>query len=263
MWIDQLIGDYHTFLREKTLARELQPDGWVEISTPYLDVFNDTIDIYAKRKDQNILLSDDGATLRNLELIGLDILRSETRRTFLMQILRNYGITLHRESQEFIVETSEKDFPQKKLNLVSAIAEANDLHIINRQSVANIFRDDVRDFLIEKEVIFTPHFISRGDTGLEFTFDFQIAASKKETLIKAFNSVNKTNLPQFLFIWQDVKPVRERQTAKEVLSLAFINDTDKEIKKEYLEAFHSKGAATILWSERESEQSLSQLKSAA
>ena len=35
----------------------------------------------------------------------------------------------------------------------------------------------VRNYLDEKQIIFTPDFISKGETGLEFTFDFQLANS--------------------------------------------------------------------------------------
>jgi len=45
--------------------------------------------------------------------------------------------------------------------------------------------------------------------------------------------------------------VHERQTGKEVVGLAIINDVDREVKGEYLDALQSKCAAHILWSLRE------------
>ncbi len=79
-------------------------------------------------------------------------------------------------------------------------------------------------------------------------------------MIKAFNSVNKLNLPHFLFTWDDVKQVRERQSEKKVIGLAVINNEEREVKDEYLEALQSKGAEYILWTERNKPDSVIKLK---
>lgn len=54
----------------------------------------------------------------------------------------------------------------------------------------------------------------------------------------------------------DIKPVREKTTKKEVKAIAIINDVEKEIRSEFLEALKSKSADYILWSERENTRSL-------
>lgn len=76
-WIENHLDEYYRFLKEKTIVRELPASGWVEISTPFTDVFNDSIDIYAKRINGKVYLSDDGKTMKNLELSGIEISRSE------------------------------------------------------------------------------------------------------------------------------------------------------------------------------------------
>ncbi len=259
-WIDIAIDEYFKFLKQKTLIQELPASGWVEISTPFTDVFNDTIDIYAKKANGRIVLSDDGKTLKNLELSGIEISRSQQRRAMVERILLTYGVRL--EGKELITEATEATFPQRKLNLISAIAETNDLYVLARHVVASVFREDVQRFFDEQELVYTPYFISKGSTGLEFTFDFQFAYRHAELLIKAFNTVNKLNLPHFLFTWDDVRQVREKQTAKKVFGLAFINDQEREVKDEFLEAIQSKGAKHILWSERNKPENIRLLKAA-
>ncbi|GIV44048.1 MAG: hypothetical protein KatS3mg035_1171 [Bacteroidia bacterium] len=247
--IEQLVNDYYQFLREKTIVSQIHGSEWVEISTPFTDVYNDTIEIYVKKQNGEILLSDDGQTLRNLELSGVEISRSLNRKLLLDSILLNYGVNLN--NGELIIKANEQNFPQKKHNLISAIVEVNDLYVLAKHTVASIFREDVKAYLEEQEnIIYTPYFISKGSIGLEFTFDFQIAYRKKEILIKAFNSINKFNLPHFLFTWEDVRQVREKQTQKQIQGLAIINDEKREVKPEYLEALQNKGAQYILWSER-------------
>ena len=260
-WIDKYLEEYFKFLKDKTVVTELPAGSWVEISTPFTDVFNDSIDIYAKRSNGKVILSDDGHTLKNLELSGIEISRSAKRKEILDRILLNYGIKLD-EKNELITEATENNFPQKKLNLLSAISEANDLYILAKHTVGSIFREDVKQYLDENDIIYTPYFISKGSIGLEFTFDFQIAYKKEEILIKAFNSVNKLNLPHFLFTWDDVRQVREKQTGKKVVGLAIINNEEHEVKDEYLEALQSKNAQTILWTERTRPENISKLKAA-
>lgn len=259
-WIDRLIDDYYHFLRQKTVITELPSSGWTEISTPFTDVFNDTIEIYAKKSNGNIILSDDGQTLKNLELSGVEISRSQNRKEMLERILLNYGVRL--EGKELIAEATESNFPQKKLNLLAAISEANDLYVLSKHTVAGLFLEDVKAYLDEQGLVYTPYFLSKGSTGLEFTFDFQIAYRQTELLIKAFNSINKLNLPHFLFTWDDVKQVREKQTEKKVIGLAVINNEDREVKNEYLEALQNKDAEFILWTERNRPENIKKLKAA-
>lgn len=256
-WINDLMGNYYTFLKEKTIVTPNNSSGWAEISTPFVGLFNDAVDIYAKKEGSKIILSDDGNTMRDLKLSGLEIARSPKRKEMFDRILVNYGVKL--DNDELIIESTEKDFPQKKLNLISAISETADMYYLAKHTVASVFREDVKTYLDEQELIYTPHFISRGSTGLEFTFDFQIAYRNAEIVIKSFNSVNKMTLAQFLFTWDDIKKVREQQIQKEIIGLAIINDSDKEISDEYIAALNSKGAQHILWSKRHTPENISKL----
>jgi len=257
-WINDLMNDYYAFLKEKTIVTASDSSEWVEISTPFVGLFNDTVDIYAKKEGNRIILSDDGNTLRDLELSGMEISRSPKRKEILDRILINYGVKIYND--ELITEASEKDFPQKKLNLISAISETSDMFYLARHTVASVFREDVKTYLDEQDLIYTPYFISKGSTGLEFTFDFQIAYRKTEIVIKSFNSVNKMNLPHFLFTWDDIKKVREQQTQKEIIGLAVINDIDRDVSDEFLSALDNKGAQHILWSQRHDKDNIDKLK---
>jgi hypothetical protein len=255
------MNDYYAFLKEKTLVTSSSSSGWVEISTPFLGLFNDTVDIFAKKEGNKILLSDDGNTLRDLELSGLEITRSPKRKEILDRILINYGVQI--SNDELITEATERDFPQKKLNLISAISETADMYYLARHTVASVFREDVKTYLDEQDLVYTPYFISKGSTGLEFTFDFQIAYRTTEIVIKSFNSVNKMNLPHFLFTWDDIKKVREQQTQKDIIGLAVINDIDREVSDEFLSALDNKGAKYILWSQRYLPENIRKLKRVA
>jgi hypothetical protein len=247
------VDDYYNWLREKTFIQKDSNTDWFLINTPFVGAFNDTIEIYAQKKGNHLRLSDNGETMSNLELQGLHIQGSKRRRAILDTILLNYGVRA--ESDELTIEANIENFSQSKHNFLSAIIEINDLYVLSKHNVASIFKEDVRTYLDSHDIIYTPDFISKGATGLEFNFDFQIAKKNKEIVIKSFNTVNKSNLSTFLFSWDDIKPVREKITKKDVNAIAIINNIDKEVRTEFLDALKAKNADYILWSERESEKS--------
>lgn len=260
-WINELIDKYYYFLKGRTAIVTETGSNWVAISTPFIGLFNDTLEIYAYKDNGKIILSDDGITLKNLDLVGSAISRSPKRKEILERILLTYGIQL--QNDELTVEATENNFAQKKHNLISAISEINDMYMLAKHTVASVFKEDVRNFLDEQQIVYTPQFISKGSTGLEFTFDFQIAYREKEIVIKSFNTLNKINLPNFLFTWEDIKNVREKITNKKLVGLAVINDEEKEIQQEYLDALQSKNADYILWSKRHTPDNISKIKMAA
>lgn len=257
-WITECIDQYYDWLRKNTFLQADSQTGWTSISTPFTGLFNDAIEIFVKREGDIIMLSDDGVTLRNLGLVGVNVNRAGKRKEWLEYVLLNYGITL--DSGELRVEAKMTDFAQKKHNLICAISELSDMEISAKHIVSSLFIEDIRKYLNEQEVIYTPQFIAKGKTGIDFTFDFQLAGRNKEMVIKSFNTLNRLNVPNFLFGFEDIKSLRETATSKELLSLAIVNDEDRDIKPEFISAFESKDVDILYWSKRNSPDSLQLLK---
>ena len=256
-WIDNSIQKYYNWLKEKTVVTKDNTTGWHTITTPFIGMFNDSIEIYVKLENGNIILSDDGLTLSNLKLAGSTVTQSHKRKEWLEMILLNYGIIL--EDNELQTIGNEENFHQKTHNLICAISEISDMAMMAKHTVSSLFKEDVKEYLDEQNIVYTPQFIAKGTTGIEFIFDFQIAGKQKELVLKSFNSLNKMNVPNFLFGWGDIKPAREKISRKELKGVAIVNDTEKEPKTEYLEALKSKDADYILWSKRHKPDELDKL----
>ena len=88
-WIDDLIEEYVKFLKSKVKKCEIG-DGWYSITTPFLNSFNDYIEIYCKNEDGKITITDDGDTMSNLELAGVNFKHSKNKKEILNRILLNY-----------------------------------------------------------------------------------------------------------------------------------------------------------------------------
>lgn len=257
-WIDKAIDEYCKFIKSGIKAEPLN-NGWYVITTPFLGMFNDYIQVYCRNDNNTVTIFDGGDTLDNLELAGVNISRSKTKHHILDQILQNYNVTLT-EKNELLVKTDIKGFAQAKQNLLSAIMEASDLSMLAKHNVAPVFAEDVANYLQEQQIIYTPAFIAKGRSGLEFTFSFQVAGIKSELLINTFNIINKVNLATFLFNWKDIQEERQRKAKKNVSGLAIINDLDKEVKSQYLNALKAKGTDFILYSERYHPENIEKLK---
>ncbi len=259
-WLVEHMQQYFNWVKQKTTVFQGHNSDWMVIETPLIGAFNDKITLYAKQEAQGITLSDDGETLRNLELSGAAIGRSPQRKEILGRILANYGVKLSQE--ELRVHAGPTNFPQSKHNLLQAILEINDLHILAKHHVASVFREDVMGYLDEQQILYTPQFIARGNTGLEFTFDFQIAGRTEEKILHSFNSLNKQNVTTFLYGLEDIRESREKTTRKKLRSLALVNDVEREIDPQYTDALTVKGADLIYWSARHTPECIAKLKAA-
>ncbi len=258
-WVDESIRNYYTWLKDKTSYYTDDKTNWSVISTPFYGIYNDPIDIYIKQDERgNILMSDDGETLTNLEQVGVSFNHSAKRKEWLNAILCNYGISL--EDKELTTKATYQDFPQKKHDMICAIFAIAEMELMAKNTISTMFYDDVRNMLNERGLVYTPEFIAKGKTGIEFTFDFQLAGMNEEKVIKSFNVLNKMNVPNFLFSLDDIKEGRERITGKKLSSVAIINDTNKDIKDDFISAFETKNIPYILWSQRGTKENMLKLK---
>ena len=66
--IQRLLDQYVAWKKDKPVLREV--NGWTEITTPYLDRHNDYLQIYARREDNNFVLTDDGYVIEDLQQSG-------------------------------------------------------------------------------------------------------------------------------------------------------------------------------------------------
>ena len=188
------------------------------------------------------------------------MLSGKKRKELLENFLLSYGV--QNINNELVMRTTVDDYPVSMHMFIQAMLSINDMFMLNNASVKGIFLDDVASFLDEQQIIYTPSFIAKGSTGLEFNFHFQIAGKQSEILINAFNKINKGNISSFLFDWLDIKEARQRRARKTVMGLAFINDDGGGVDGKFLEALKAKNTDYILFSERSNPENIKKLKAA-
>jgi len=234
----------YEWLRQKITIQDIKEV--CEITTPFLDRHNDCLQIYVKRSDGGLMLTDDGYTIKDLRLSGCEFY-TEKRKQMLHTILNGFGISL--QGDELTLEAQANNFPQKKHNLLQAMLAINDLFVMASPTVATLFREDVERFLRAHEVRFTPSVKFTGRSGYDHSFDFVIPASKfrPERILKAINRPNRQNATNLVFAWNDTKKVR----APDSTAYTILNDTDQAIAPDVLSALKQYGVKAIAWSRRD------------
>lgn len=240
----QLIASYAEWLRKRITFVELEHA--CEITTPFLDRHNDYLQLYARLESDGFLLTDDGATIRDLDLSGCEI-RSGRRRILLDTLLRGYGVQL--TDDELQVHANVETFPQRKHSLVQAILAVNDMFLTARGHVASLFLEDVEQYLSSHEVRFVRNAQFTGKSGFTHAFDFVIPRSQRgpERILRAINNPDRNSATNFLFAWNDTRDARPAGSK----GFAILNDQERAPSSDVLSALRQYGSTPMLWSRRE------------
>jgi len=244
--IKKMINSYAEWLKSEITITDF--GEYVEITTPYLDRFNDYLQIYAKQdKNGTITLTDDGYIIGNLISGGMTFRTNSKRKNELERIIRTYSLALNEE--EITVTTSMNDFPRKKHMMVSAMLAIDDMFLISSDSVKNFFIEDVQNYFDANSIYYSKDFSLQGKTGNLYTYDFhfQRTLNKPERFCKGINRLSNSNRDATLFNWVDTQEKRNNNGELIVL----LND-EYDINSELVNGFYNYGVKVAKFSERQS-----------
>jgi hypothetical protein len=231
--IEQLLGEYRAWLKDKTAVREVN-GAWVEITTPYLDRHNDALQIYARREDSGYVLTDDSYTVHDLEASGCN-LNTEKRRDLLKMTLNGFGVKLNAAALE--VHATPDNFPLRKHSLIQAMLAVNDLFFLAKPVVESLFHEDVVAWLEANDIRYTPKVKFTGTSGFDHLFDFVVPKSRKqpERILQAINRPTRETAQSFILAWIDTRQVRLADSK----AYAILNDSEQPISNDVLDAFRN------------------------
>lgn len=241
---DKLIDAYLTWLRKGLSVQSLE--GACELTTPFLDRHNDHLQIYAAKENGKIVLSDDGYILADLRTSGLEM-TTPKRKAVLESILNGLGVKS--DDKRLFVEASQRNLGQRLHCLVQAMITINDMFVMAQPRVASYFWEDVRSFLESHDVRYSPRVKIAGRSGFDHAIDFLIPKSKErpERFIQAINAPNKGTIGTYLFALSDTREARGSESE----GYAFLNDANREVGGDVIEALEAYQVMPALWSRRD------------
>ena len=251
MDIQKLINEYVNWLKNEITFDKI--GEYYEITTPYLDNANDYLQIYVKQVGDEILFTDDCATIQNLKMSGLQL--TSSRKEHIKKILFQYGVKLN--GDELVAKCSVNDFAQKKHFFIQAMLRIDDMFYMSKSKVNSFFLDDVQDFFMEKEIYCTDNVQFAGISGFSHNYDFllQRSKTKPERLCQAVNNPTRSSMSNILFSWNDTKPARKQDS-----QLIVILNDQKKIGAGIKEGFKNYDVKVIPWSQRNKKDNIELLK---
>ena len=121
MNIQKLIDDYAQWLKNEISFSKI--GEYYEITTPYLDNANDYLQIYVRQVGNDILFSDDSATINGLKATGFQF--TPHRKEYFQRVLAQFGVEC--KGDELTAKAPIQEFARKKHLFIQAILRIDDM----------------------------------------------------------------------------------------------------------------------------------------
>jgi hypothetical protein len=228
------------------------------LSTPFLDPFNDGIEIALDSSGGEMILHDSGKTLENLLDMGVQIEKSERRQTIIQNAVAGCGVRMNNGRLETVVTHGNR--AQRLHFLTTAILRLNDLWMTATPRTITDFFEIVKEYLDQHDILYTANKSITGRT-VEHPIDFIIPLPKgRDRLVKliARPSVQAAKIASFTWIdLQEAQPDAQRIVLLNDLATAdsaddeqlavkpkLVNENVTSILKGYSNKIYSWSAAT-------------------
>lgn len=241
-----IIDSYLKWIKDNTEIRSIRDGQSCEITTPFMDRHNDHLQIYITKKDNNLMLTDDGYILQDLSMSGMN-LDTPKRKQLFQSVLNGFGVKVD-DYERIYVDANITNIGQKKHALLQALLAVNDMYTLSQESISSFFKEDVEQFFNANEIYYAKDIKIAGKTGFDHTIDFLISATRTmpERLIKAINKPTKDHVMASIFSFSDIAEIRDRKPKNFVI----YNDVDWTVSKDVLSALGNYGVNPMPWSQK-------------
>ena len=201
-----IAGDYRMWLRDRITSVRLGKDEL--LTTPFLDPFNDGIEIAVEPRSGEILLHDAGRTLETLTHLGVNAEKSERRQAMISRVLQSTSVRLVDGRLE--TTASQANLAQRVHFLLTAILRLNDLWMSATPQRWSDFLEMVAEFLNERGTLYSRDVSIPGRT-VDHPMDFVIPLPKqRERLVKVLGTPNPQTAKLISFAWMELQDTRVR-----------------------------------------------------
>ena len=216
MDIQKLIDDYTKWLNKEFFTTKI--GEYYELTTPFLDRFNDCFQVYVKfETDGNITITDDGYVINNLISSGFKLKPSSKRKQKIDKLIKIFSLQI--DGNAIIATATVSNFPFRLHQLLQAMLAIDDMFEHTIENPKDFFIEDVAAFLKEKAILHEKDFPLIGKTGSKYKYDFYFPKnhSKPHRFCKVFSKITKQKRDMVIFNWFDTQENRDKQSELFVL----------------------------------------------
>lgn len=246
--VERMKKFYFEWIDRKIKFIPSEASDYITITTPFLDMYNDYIELIVfQDKDNQFVISDDGYTLNELGLLDVDLSKKSKRKEYFNSILLNFGVKDLNE--ELIIKfDSLNEFPEAQNRLTQCMLQVFDLLKTSKNNIIQYFKEDVSNYFVDNNIPVGEDFSLLGKSGRNSKFDIVIGRTKErqQQAIKVVNTPTTANITNPLFRIIDV---RENQPNTKFAVIA--NNIDHSISGDFKSAFQNYNVPVYAWSDRD------------
>lgn len=243
-----MLADYFNWMSRKYTINSFESGD--EIITPFQNSIGDDIAIYLIRKGHGqIMLTDDGTTLNDLNLLGINF-KLNSRIQIIDDVAQTYGVKRFNDQLSITGKTSE--FPVMKHSLLQAMLHIDDLSYTKKETAKNVFFEEVLNFLINKNFGGLPEYKIDGSSGINYKIAYAIgpSSSKPERFIQIINNANFQNIALETIAIDDIRKTGMYPEDKLSYSVIY-NDSVNSTNDKSNKLAHEYGVNLIGWQNKE------------
>ena len=243
-----MVSVLHTHLRDRYLdwlrqsvEVEAIAEGWWQVTLPLVDRHNDLIAVYARQDDDQVLLTDYGETLIDLAWVGWEP-TTEPREELLNEIASRYDLSI--ENGQLTARILVSDLPFALQRMGQAILALNELRSTTPESVAEIFRQDVRKWVASAGYRPEPVESVQG-RSLPHRVDVFLRGDREtpSRLLRAFHNPNTQSFRELL-----TAKVDTQEEHPDWMWIAVLDDSKRGVPAHVDGAFRKHQMPVIPWS---------------
>lgn len=216
----------------------------IQVLTSFTDAFDDGIlfNIISEDDDDTYTITDNGYTIWNLEVNGINVLKKGSNRNrILNSIVKPYHFSI--ANNEAIEKKKLKidDLPQAITDFVQVLINVSDIAFMNRTNTASIFVDDAHTFFANRkeEYNFFTNSIVLGKTNQQYKFDFNFMPRHQEfKLTKMYNTLSKNTMESIIGIYSDTIDYISENFGQDASMNILVNGTTTK-EKDYISGLQS------------------------
>ncbi|MDW8243533.1 MAG: DUF1828 domain-containing protein [Thermogemmata sp.] len=220
MSASSLCSELSNGLGELYLCSEHGP--YQRIRTPFLYPDGDVIDLFCRREDDILTISDLGETTRWLRMQSISPRRSVKQRALIEDVCLTYGIEFYRGMLQARCRPGDS-LAAVVQRVAQAALRVSDLWFTFRTRSVESLTDEVADFLTERRFPFDRGEKLVGRSGRTWTVDFHVRPPARSSLVYVLSTGNRSAAHRIaehvLAAWYDLNHLAVGQEALQFVSL--------------------------------------------
>jgi len=183
-----------------------QQDSLLSVTTPFTYPDGDDIELFLENRNNTLILSDMGETLRYLDTYMLDVTSTSKRKSIINDVVKSHNLLFER-GEIFAVIKTESRLLDAIINMSQAIIRISDLLYTTRSQSLAAFEEEFKSFLDEHRFNYEENFVV-DTTSYQYTFEFAIIQNNRIGLVKLLNAPRKLsqrpNISRLVQAWFEI-----------------------------------------------------------